>query len=243
VSSLTQRSASLSGGEACITRSCSRTGREPKSPPPCRGSSPSSGVWDMGSLIRVTGVMHLGQRVLRVTFSDSLVRELDFAGGLSGVLATIDDEVSVAEVAVDWVAGTVCCPTGIDLDPDVVHGDQPSASAVRPRVHPPTMSTNTPPSSPPNVTPPSSSNAAANTHPLTGAVLRTDRRSAWVSSGARSWLGRGVVRVRWGGPSRGRPSRSSSGPRVVLRTVAQTLVVRRVVPVRMTRGWGCRECR
>jgi Protein of unknown function (DUF2442) len=88
----------------------------------------------MSALIRVTGVMHLGERVLRVTFSDGLVRELDFAGELSGALATIDDDVSFAAATVDSVAGTVCWPIGIDLDPDVLHGDRPSASAVQPRL-------------------------------------------------------------------------------------------------------------
>ena len=39
---------------------------------------------------------------------------------------------------------------------------------------------------------------------------------------ARSWLGRGVVGGRWGGPSRGRPSPSSSGPRAAPRTDART---------------------
>ncbi len=88
----------------------------------------------MSALARVTDVEHLGGRVLRVTFSDGLVRELDFAGALFGVLATIDDDVTFAEAAVDSVAGTVCWPNGIDLDPDVLHGDQHSASAVQPHV-------------------------------------------------------------------------------------------------------------
>ena len=88
----------------------------------------------MSALARVTDVQHLGARVLRVTFSDGLVRELDFADALFGVLATIDDDVTFAEAAVDAVAGTVCWPNGIDLDPDVLHGDQKSASAVQPHV-------------------------------------------------------------------------------------------------------------
>ncbi len=51
----------------------------------------------MGTFARVTNVDHVGGRTLRVTFSDGLVRELDFAGALPGVLATIDhDEVFAA---------------------------------------------------------------------------------------------------------------------------------------------------
>lgn len=88
----------------------------------------------MATLTRVTDVEHLGARVLRVVFSDGLVRELDFAGRLPGVLATIDHDVAFAGVTVDSVAGTVCWPNGIDLDPDVLHGDQVSASAVQPRL-------------------------------------------------------------------------------------------------------------
>jgi Protein of unknown function (DUF2442) len=88
----------------------------------------------VSALARVTGVEHLGARVLGVTFSDGLVRELDFAGALFGVLASIDDDVTFAEAAVDSVAGTVCWPNGIDLDPDVLHGDERSASAVQPQL-------------------------------------------------------------------------------------------------------------
>jgi len=72
--------------------------------------------------------------MLRVTFSDGLIRELDFSGELPGVLATIDDDEVFAEVSVDSVAGTVCWSNGIDLDPDVLHGDQNSAAAIHPRL-------------------------------------------------------------------------------------------------------------
>lgn len=77
-------------------------------------------------------VAHLGGRVLRVAFGDGLVRELDRAGALSGVLALIgDDRVFPAEV-VDRVTRTVAWPVGVDLDPDVLHGDQPPASGSAP---------------------------------------------------------------------------------------------------------------
>ncbi len=85
-------------------------------------------------LARVTDVEHLGGRALRLTFSDGLVRELDFTDALPGVLAMIDDDLTFADAQVDPVAGTVCWPNGIDLDPDVLHGDQRSASAVQPHV-------------------------------------------------------------------------------------------------------------
>jgi hypothetical protein len=88
----------------------------------------------MADLARVTIVEHLSGRVLRVTFSDGLVRELDFTDALHGVLAALDDDAIFAEAAVDSTAGTVCWPNSIDLDPDVLHGDHPSASSIVPRL-------------------------------------------------------------------------------------------------------------
>ncbi|MDO8389020.1 MAG: DUF2442 domain-containing protein [Actinomycetota bacterium] len=88
----------------------------------------------MAPLVRVTAVQHLGERLLRVTFSDGLVRELDFEGALIGVLGTLDDDLLFVAVTVDATAGTVCWPGGIDLDPDVLHGDFEAASAVRPQL-------------------------------------------------------------------------------------------------------------
>jgi Protein of unknown function (DUF2442) len=88
----------------------------------------------MNVLVRVTAVEHLVARLLRITFSDGLVRELDFAEAMPGVLGCIDDDEVFAGVAVDAIAGTICWPNGIDLDPDVLHGDHVAASDVQPRV-------------------------------------------------------------------------------------------------------------
>jgi hypothetical protein len=80
-------------------------------------------------------VEHLGNLRLRLTFSDGLVRELDFAGALSvGVLKPLNDPGLFAQVSVDTTAGTVVWPNGVDLDPDVLHGDHEPASGVRPTV-------------------------------------------------------------------------------------------------------------
>lgn len=73
-------------------------------------------------------VEHLGDHRLRVTFTDGLVRELDFAEILVGVLASIDDVHAFARVFVDASARTLCWPNGIDFDPDVLHGDQDPAT-------------------------------------------------------------------------------------------------------------------
>ena len=86
----------------------------------------------MTVLARVQEVEPLDGRVLRVVFSDGLVRELDFAGVLTGVLASIDDDEQFAAAAVDPVAGTVGFPNGIDFDPDVLHGDADPAAGLQP---------------------------------------------------------------------------------------------------------------
>jgi hypothetical protein len=83
---------------------------------------------------RVTEVEHLGRRVLRVVFADGLVRELDFAGVLPGVLSLVDDDDVFPTVRVDPVARTVQWPVGVDLDPDVLHGDQRPATGPGPKV-------------------------------------------------------------------------------------------------------------
>ena len=87
----------------------------------------------MSEFVRVSAVEHMHARTLRVTFSDGLVRELDFAGQLPGVLASIDSDVVFAQAAVDSSAGTVSWPNGIDLDPDVLYGEQAASPAVQPR--------------------------------------------------------------------------------------------------------------
>jgi hypothetical protein len=85
----------------------------------------------MSQLPRVLEVEHLGEHRLRLTFSDGLVRELDFAGvvqGRGGVFEPLGDPLFFAQVTVDPTAGTIAWPNGVDLDPDVLHGDYEPAS-------------------------------------------------------------------------------------------------------------------
>ena len=78
---------------------------------------------------------HLGGFRLRVTFTDELVRELDFDGVLTGgVFVELEDENAFARVEVDDVAGTIYWPNGVDLDPDVLHGDFEPATGTSPKV-------------------------------------------------------------------------------------------------------------
>jgi hypothetical protein len=63
--------------------------------------------------------------VMRLTFDDGLVRELEFlTGGHEGtVFEALDDPGFFARVTVDPVSRTVVWPNGVDLDPAVLHGD------------------------------------------------------------------------------------------------------------------------
>ena len=63
--------------------------------------------------------------VLRLTFDDGLVRDLEFvAGGHAGtVFDALDDPGFCAKVAVDPTSRTIVWPNGVDLDPAVLHGD------------------------------------------------------------------------------------------------------------------------
>jgi hypothetical protein len=89
----------------------------------------------MTSLVRVAQVEPLGNLRLRLTFSDGLVRELDFEDALSETLFDQLKEPSYfAQVAVDPTTGTLAWPNNIDFDPDVLHGDHPPASGKGPRL-------------------------------------------------------------------------------------------------------------
>ncbi|MGH8981446.1 MAG: DUF2442 domain-containing protein [Acidimicrobiales bacterium] len=69
--------------------------------------------------------------VMRLTFDDGLLRELEFlAGSNQGtVFAPLDDPEYFARVRVDPESRTVVWPNGVDLDPAVLHGDFEPASA------------------------------------------------------------------------------------------------------------------
>jgi Protein of unknown function (DUF2442) len=63
--------------------------------------------------------------VMRLTFDDGVVRELEFlADNNEGtVFAPLDDPEFFAQVTVDPESRTVVWPNGVDLDPAVLHGD------------------------------------------------------------------------------------------------------------------------
>jgi hypothetical protein len=84
-------------------------------------------------LARITSAEPLGGFAVRLTFTDGLVRELDLEPMLAGpVLKRLRDARLFAQLSVDTVAGTLAWPGGIDLDPDVLHGDHEPATGQGP---------------------------------------------------------------------------------------------------------------
>ena len=84
---------------------------------------------------RIVEAEHLGGYSLRLTFSDGLVRELDLEPVLIGeVFSQLRDEPFFAQVAIDVQTRTICWPNGVDLDPDVLHGDFEPATGPAARV-------------------------------------------------------------------------------------------------------------
>lgn len=89
----------------------------------------------MSTLARIRKVEHLGGLALRLSFDDGLVRDLDLDEMLhGGILDSLRDTALFAQAHVDEAAGTVTWPNGIDLDPDVLHGDYEPATGPGPRV-------------------------------------------------------------------------------------------------------------
>jgi hypothetical protein len=89
----------------------------------------------MASLARVAEVEYFGDLRLRLTFTDGLVREIDFGDALNeGFFEQLRDPSYFSQAAIDSTTGTVTWPNGIDFDPDVLHGDHPPASGQGPRL-------------------------------------------------------------------------------------------------------------
>ena len=75
---------------------------------------------------RVSGVRHMRDYELEISFSDGTVANLDFRKrivGRGGVFESLQDVGSFAQVAVDREAGTVVWPNGVDFCPDVLYAE------------------------------------------------------------------------------------------------------------------------
>jgi len=84
----------------------------------------------------ITDVAPLADRWLRLTFQDGAVHEVDLAAVLAagGVLSAIrDDDELFRAVTVGPDCGTVSWPGDVDLDPDVLRGDETPATGALPR--------------------------------------------------------------------------------------------------------------
>lgn len=80
---------------------------------------------------RIVDAVPLGGHRLRLTFSDDLVRELDLEPILhGGIFEELRDPHAFCQVHLDEIAGTIAWPNGVDLDPDVLHGDHEPASGA-----------------------------------------------------------------------------------------------------------------
>jgi len=85
----------------------------------------------------ITEVEPLAERWVRLTFGDGAVHDVDLAEVLQtgGVFTAIRDKDELFRaVAVDPEFGTIAWPGDVDLDPDVLRGDQsPSIGRPLPR--------------------------------------------------------------------------------------------------------------
>lgn len=84
------------------------------------------------SLPVVVGVAVIRPYVMRLLFADGVVRDVQYHPGEAhgSLLAPLDDSEYFAQVRVDSEAGTVCWPNGLDLAPEVLHGDRQAVSPL-----------------------------------------------------------------------------------------------------------------
>jgi hypothetical protein len=73
----------------------------------------------------VVGVAVIEPHVMRLLFGDGAVRDVRYVAGESDspLVRELDDPDFFAQVCVDPDAGTVAWPNGLDLAPEVLHGD------------------------------------------------------------------------------------------------------------------------
>ncbi len=73
----------------------------------------------------VVGVAVVRPHVMRLLFDDGVVRDIQYVPGEAhgSLLEPLDDSAYFARVQVDAEARTVSWPNGLDLAPEVLHGD------------------------------------------------------------------------------------------------------------------------
>ena len=82
-------------------------------------------------MIRVTAVTPLNPPVLRIAFSDGLIREIDCGFLLHGTLGEpLKDPEYFRQVRVDEELRTIVWPNGLDPAPELLHGGLEPAGTV-----------------------------------------------------------------------------------------------------------------
>jgi hypothetical protein len=115
---------SSGNGLSCAAARSWRTGSAPAETSPCSASirCRSMKIVDENYLPAVVGVAVVGDRVLRLLFSDGTAGDVDFsAERWTGVLSPLNDPAYFAKVTVDQEAGTLVWPDGIDLAPESLY--------------------------------------------------------------------------------------------------------------------------
>ncbi len=80
----------------------------------------------------VVGVAVIRPYVMRLLFSDGVVRDVEYepGAGSGSLVRPLDDPAYFAMVAVDPESHTVVWPNGLDLAPEVLHGDLEPTEAM-----------------------------------------------------------------------------------------------------------------
>jgi hypothetical protein len=80
----------------------------------------------------VVGVAVVRPHVMRLLFDDGVIRDVAYVPGEAqgSLLRPLDDPSYFAQVRVDAEARTVVWPNGLDLAPEVLHGDFPPENPV-----------------------------------------------------------------------------------------------------------------
>lgn len=80
----------------------------------------------------VAGVAVVRPHVMRLLFRDGVVRDVQYVPGKASgsLLEPLADPSYFAQVRVDSEAGTVVWPNGLDLAPEVLHGDYEPSEAL-----------------------------------------------------------------------------------------------------------------
>jgi hypothetical protein len=88
----------------------------------------------MTTIIDVTNVEPLAGSVLRVTFSDGAIKEVDLSALISsatGVFKSLRDRAFFQRVRVNNETGTIEWPGEVDFDSEVLYGKFEPASGAR----------------------------------------------------------------------------------------------------------------